>query len=291
MANIFNDDFDIKYYTQLIAEALMNDADIYNAICEMHNSGIKLRNTITKKLPYTLSNSIFTKNINNAISNILTSTQPHHSEPMAKTDTATTDTQKKTISAAPQQKNETTYSKHRKRITEWSKSSDTSLRNALSNRKTKNKPIEPELHAELVKRFPNYNPETKTFAHSKHRKRITEWSKSSDMSLRHTFANRKKAGKAIEPELLAELIKRFPNFDSKEQTFIRKKRNNKPVITTHQTKQPATTKTLIPQQEAHTTTDTVKKTPDDTQPVSTAIPTTSDTSAQQQNQTPVNVDN
>lgn len=50
MANIFNDDFDIKYYTQLIAEALMNDADIYNAICEMHNSGIKLRNTITTNL-------------------------------------------------------------------------------------------------------------------------------------------------------------------------------------------------------------------------------------------------
>ena len=57
-----------------------------------------------------------------------------------------------------------TFGKHAKRKnTNWSNSSKDSIRNTYYTRKKKGLPIEDSLNEELAKRFPNYNPEKKTF--------------------------------------------------------------------------------------------------------------------------------
>lgn len=45
------------------------------------------------------------------------------------------------------------------------------------------------------------------------------WSRSSDKALRTAYANRRKKGQDIEPELEAELVKRFPTYDAATHTF------------------------------------------------------------------------
>ncbi len=45
------------------------------------------------------------------------------------------------------------------------------------------------------------------------------WSRSSDKALRTAYANRRKKGQDIEPELEAELIRRFPTYDAATHTF------------------------------------------------------------------------
>ena len=108
-----------------------------------------------------------------------------------------------------------------KRKTNWDKSTKNSLRIAFNRRKRNNKPIEPELNAALAKRCPNYNPTTQCFTRNQTKKRKTNWEKSTINSLRIALRYRKKRNKLIEPELNAALAKRFPNYDSKTQTFTR----------------------------------------------------------------------
>lgn len=45
------------------------------------------------------------------------------------------------------------------------------------------------------------------------------WSRSSDKALRTAYANRRKKGQDIDPELEAELIRRFPTYDAATHTF------------------------------------------------------------------------
>lgn len=45
------------------------------------------------------------------------------------------------------------------------------------------------------------------------------WARSSDKSLRRAYANRRQKGQDIEPELEAELIRRFPTYDAATHTF------------------------------------------------------------------------
>lgn len=45
------------------------------------------------------------------------------------------------------------------------------------------------------------------------------WSRSSDKALRTAYANRRKKGQDIDPELEAELVKRFPTYDAAMHTF------------------------------------------------------------------------
>ena len=108
-----------------------------------------------------------------------------------------------------------------KRKTNWDKSTKNSLRIAFNRRKRNNKPIEPELNAALAKRFPNYDSKTQTFPREHIKKRATHWDKSTANSLHIAFRYRRKHNKLIEPELNAALAKRFPNYDSKTQTFTR----------------------------------------------------------------------
>ena len=113
------------------------------------------------------------------------------------------------------------HPKTHNRRTNWNKATAAALRSALAYRKKTAKPIEPELNAALVKRFPNYDSKTQTFANGCIHKRKTNWDKATKNSLRIAFSRRKRNSKPIEPELNAALAKRFPNYDSKTQTFPR----------------------------------------------------------------------
>lgn len=97
-------------------------------------------------------------------------------------------------------------------IKEWSKLSDSALRQTYIHRISDGKPIEPELNDELARRFPGYDKDTHSFGK-------TDWSKSSKLSLRQTYTKRVNNGKPIKPELNEELARRFPNYDKETQTF------------------------------------------------------------------------
>lgn len=131
-----------------------------------------------------------------------------------------------------------TEPRRRGRRAVWANSSDASLRIAYSKRVHAGKTIEPELEAELAKRFPTYDVKTHKFTGRARQPKIvapiqrkTDWAKSSDMSLRQAYANRIKGGKAIEPELESELIKRFPGYDAATHKFTGRGRSVKTVAT------------------------------------------------------------
>ena len=119
------------------------------------------------------------------------------------------------------------YDKERKAFTprqkskkDWCKYSDMGLRNIYYSRKRESLPIEDSLNEELAKRFPGYDPKTKTF---KRNKKAIDLSKSSDNRIRNTYYSRKKAGKPIEDSLNEELAKRFKKYDSETRTFVKQK--------------------------------------------------------------------
>ncbi len=110
---------------------------------------------------------------------------------------------------------ETKMFKHKK---DWSKTSDNCLMSAYFYYQQRyNKPMPEELHAELTKRFSNYDPETKTF-----KTKQTDWSKSSDQSLISSCHYHKKHNMQIPEGLNAELAKRFPGYDPETKTFKNK---------------------------------------------------------------------
>ena len=118
--------------------------------------------------------------------------------------------------AQPQKKR--TY---RKRTINWAEKSDFALYSALNSRRKTGKEIEPELDAELQKRFPTYDPQTHIVA--RRSTRITDWENVTNQQLRTALNNRRTNGVPIEPALMSELQKRFPNFDPVTLTFTRKK--------------------------------------------------------------------
>jgi len=122
----------------------------------------------------------------------------------------------------------------RKRVTDWTKSSDNALRLAYSNRRRGGMAIEPELDAELARRFPGYDATTQTFVGNKrfkgaahpaiaamaaaHKKPMTEWA---DVTLKHAYYKARRNGN-ISAELNAELSRRFPEYDATTQKFVTK---------------------------------------------------------------------
>ncbi|MBD5391591.1 hypothetical protein HDR66_02175 [bacterium] len=79
-------------------------------------------------------------------------------------------------------------------------------------------PIDAVLNAELARRFPSYNPQRRCF--TKNRATVnSNWSELSYGNLRAAYTKRYVEGRKIEPELNAELARRFSNYDSESQTF------------------------------------------------------------------------
>lgn len=113
-------------------------------------------------------------------------------------------------------KTETDKQKKRKITTDWSKSSDNSLRVAFARRQKSNRPIEDDLNEELAKRFKTYDPVNKTFPGKEPR----DWTKASADELRNAVKSRKRSKKTIEDDLNAELAKRFPTYSAEKRAFI-----------------------------------------------------------------------
>lgn len=134
---------------------------------------------------------------------------------------------------------------------DYTKSNNNSLRTMYSYRKRNNKIIPAKLNAELAKRFPNYDPEKQQFVETPLEKtdiaptvahKATEQTapkapetpvvatkaantskktiEVSDQTLMNAYNMRRRACRAIGPELNAKLAERFPNYDPINQVFI-----------------------------------------------------------------------
>lgn len=97
---------------------------------------------------------------------------------------------------------------------DWTKSSDNSLRNTHARRIKNGQDIEPALNAELTRRFPGYDPETKKF----NRGAKKGLAKLSNRKLKTMFmAN---GGEPVSDELNNELARRFPGlYDAQARKF------------------------------------------------------------------------
>jgi len=141
--------------------------------------------------------------------------------------------------------NDTTASRtaKRNRVTDWTKSSDNALRQAHSKRRRSGMAIEPELNAELARRFHGYDTATQTFIGHKppkgtvhpgiaamaavHKKPMTEWA---DITLKNAYYEALRKGD-ISAELNAELKRRFPEYDATTQKFVRKNAKSPKTLT------------------------------------------------------------
>lgn len=103
---------------------------------------------------------------------------------------------------------------------DWSKKSDAALYSALNHRRRNGQDIEPELSDVLIDRFPTYDPQTHTI--TRRSTKLTDWTNATDTQLKSARNNRHAASKPLEPELIAALQERFPNYDATTDTFISK---------------------------------------------------------------------
>jgi len=102
---------------------------------------------------------------------------------------------------------------------DYKSKSDKSLRLMYFYKKRHNLEIPQEMNAELILRFPNWDPETQTFKDNDKNKVVKDFSNCSNENLRGIYLYRKQRNRKIEPELNAELIRRFPGYDPKTETF------------------------------------------------------------------------
>lgn len=107
----------------------------------------------------------------------------------------------------------------------WSKCSNSYLKNTYYKIKKSGNTIPENLNIELAKRFPKYNPQNQTFIKdmNKRKKEKIVWDHLSIKQLNDAFRYRKKMGYPITPELNAELAKRFSNYDPQTQTLKKQK--------------------------------------------------------------------
>ena len=107
----------------------------------------------------------------------------------------------------------------------WSKCSNSYLKNTYYKIKKSGNTIPENLNIELAKRFPKYNPQNQTFIKNmnKRKKEKIVWDHLSIKQLNDAFRYRKKMGYPITPELNAELTKRFSNYDPQTQTLKKQK--------------------------------------------------------------------
>lgn len=112
-----------------------------------------------------------------------------------------------------------------KPLKNWSKCSNSYLKNTYYKIKKSGNTIPENLNIELAKRFPKYNPQNQTFIKdmNKRKKEKIVWDHLSIKQLNDAFRYRKKMGYPITPELNAELAKRFSNYDPETQTLKKQK--------------------------------------------------------------------
>ena len=113
-----------------------------------------------------------------------------------------------------------TQKKTRKRKINWAESPNHAISCALSQRRKSGRDIEPELLAEIQKRFPSYNPETKKI--TRRSTRITDWKNATPEQVRAARIYRRATTQTLEPGLIAALQKLFPNYDAATDTFTKK---------------------------------------------------------------------
>lgn len=109
---------------------------------------------------------------------------------------------------------------------DYKSKSDKSLRLMYFYKKRHNLEIPQEMNAELILRFPNWDPETQTFKDNDKNKVVKDFSNCSNENLRGIYLYRKQRNRKIEPELNAELARRFPGWNSETQTFARAKESD-----------------------------------------------------------------
>ena len=109
---------------------------------------------------------------------------------------------------------------------DYKSKSDKSLRLMYFYKKRHNLEIPQEMNAELILRFPNWDPETQTFKDNDKNKVVKDFSNYSNETLRGIYLYRKQRNRKIEPELNAELARRFPGWNSETQTFARAKESD-----------------------------------------------------------------
>ena len=102
---------------------------------------------------------------------------------------------------------------------DYKSKSDKSLRLMYFYKKRHNLEIPQEMSAELILRFPDWDPETQTFKDNDKNKVVKDFSNCSNENLRGIYLYRKQRNRKIEPELNDELIRRFPGYDPKTETF------------------------------------------------------------------------
>ncbi len=114
----------------------------------------------------------------------------------------------------------------RRVTTDWTQSSDNTLRSMYYYYRKKDGVISDALNAELARRFPSYNAggqafERQTAAETQPRATqvAKDWGKRSNSALRQAFYFYKKRGRAIPDGLNAELVQRFPTYSADTQTF------------------------------------------------------------------------
>lgn len=128
----------------------------------------------------------------------------------------------------------------RRVTTDWTQSSDNTLRSIYYYYRKKDGVISDALNAELARRFPSYNAGAQAFERqtaAETQPRATQvakdWGKRSNSALRQAFYFYKKRGRAIPDGLNAELVQRFPTYSADTQTFgnnvvAKRKRSSNP---------------------------------------------------------------
>lgn len=118
----------------------------------------------------------------------------------------------------------------RRVTTDWTQSSDNTLRSMYYYYRKKDGVISDALNAELARRFPSYNAGAQAFERqttAEKQPRATQvakdWGKRSNSALRQAFYFYQKRGRAIPDGLNAELVQRFPTYSADTQTFGNKR--------------------------------------------------------------------
>ncbi len=114
----------------------------------------------------------------------------------------------------------------RRVTTDWTQSSDNTLRSMYYYYRKKDGVISDALNAELARRFPSYNAGAQAFERqtaAETQPRATQvakdWGKRSNSALRQAFYFYKKRGRALPDGLHAELTRRFPGYNPETQRF------------------------------------------------------------------------
>ncbi len=178
--------------TEYTLQDLGTDEQVHSIMEKLQNSIMELATVITQKIVY----NIF-ENINVSV-------------PV------------KTAPATAKKITQTQPTARTKRTIDWSQKTDSAVYSALNHRRNKNQDIEPELLAEIQKRFPTYNPETKSI--TRRNTKLTDWPNMTKQQLRTALNNRRAKGAPIDPALITELQKHFSNFNPATLTFTRKKK-------------------------------------------------------------------